>query len=73
DSVSADSIELIDTTSGERVECECYFVDSQVMQVMPREPLQANTEYWLVIHPELQDRAGRNISGGLAIAWTGAK
>lgn len=73
DSVSADSIELINTTSGERVECECYFVDSRVMQVMPRERLQANTEYWLVIHPELQDRAGRNISGGLAIAWTGAK
>ncbi|AFV03680.1 MULTISPECIES: S41 family peptidase [unclassified Dehalobacter] len=69
-SVTADSIELINTATGERVKCAYVFVDQQRMTVKPEMKLQANTGYWLVIHPTIKDAKGQAITGGVASATT---
>ncbi|HHV64375.1 MAG TPA: PDZ domain-containing protein [Peptococcaceae bacterium] len=69
-SVSADKIELINSVTGERIDTKLTFVDKRVMTVTPKAKLQADTEYWLVIHPSIIDVAGKNIIGGVAIART---
>lgn len=69
-SVAEDSIELIDTTAGERLKCNYDFADKQVMKVMPRDKLKPGTEYWLVIHPSIKTVEGVPITGGVAVAKT---
>ncbi|TCX53927.1 S41 family peptidase [Dehalobacter sp. 14DCB1] len=69
-SVTADSIELINTATGERVKCAYTFVDQQHMTVKPATKLQADTGYWLVIHPLIKDVQGQAITGGVALAAT---
>jgi len=69
-SVTADSIELINTATGERVKCAYTFVDQQHMTVKPATKLQAHTGYWLVIHPLIKDVQGQAITGGVALAAT---
>ncbi|MCM1566490.1 MAG: S41 family peptidase [Dehalobacter sp.] len=69
-SVTADSIELINTATGERVKCAYTFVDQQRMTVKPEMKLQANAGYWLVIHPTIKDAKGQAITGGVASATT---
>ncbi|MCG1024869.1 S41 family peptidase [Dehalobacter sp.] len=69
-SVTADSIELIDTATGKRVKCTCAFIDQQHMTVKPETVLTANTKYWLVIHPTIKDAQGQPITGGVALAAT---
>jgi len=73
ESVSADSIELIDAVSGARVVCEFVFSDQHNMKVIPREQLKANSEYWLVVHPGIKDAAGQKFGGGIAVARTTAE
>lgn len=67
-SVTPESIELIDTASGQRIKCDIAFPGNQVMTVTPQTLLQADTDYWLVIHSTLKDGSGRNIAGGVALA-----
>lgn len=69
-SLTADSIELINTATGERVKCAYTFVDQQRMTVKPEMKLQANAGYWLVIHPTIKDAKGQAITGGVASATT---
>jgi carboxyl-terminal processing protease len=69
-SVSADSIELINSATGERVKTTFEFQEPMKMKVKPQAKLQADTSYWLVIHPTIKDDLGRNITGGVAVAKT---
>ncbi len=69
-SVKPDSIELINTLTGERIGCSLAFEDEKVMIVTPQTKLRANIDYWLVIHSVLKDVEGRNITGGVALAKT---
>lgn len=69
-SVTADGIELINAATGERVKCTYTFVDQQRMIVKPATKLQADTGYWLVIHPTIKDAKGQAITGGVASATT---
>lgn len=69
-SVNSDSIELINSATGERVDCDFTYVQKRVMKVAPKVKLSADSEYWLVIHPVLKDAEGRNITGGVALAKT---
>lgn len=69
-SVTSDSIELINTATGERSKCEFSYTDKRKMVVTPQTKLKAGAEYWLVIHPTIKDAAGRNITGGVAPAKT---
>jgi len=70
ESVQTDSIELIDSMTGERIKCGFSFIDQQKMQVNPIAGLKSDTPYWLVIHSTIQDAQGRNITGGVALAKT---
>ncbi|NLO96489.1 MAG: Ig-like domain-containing protein, partial [Peptococcaceae bacterium] len=56
-----------------RVICEFVYSDRNKMQVIPREQLKANSEYWLVIHPGIKDVAGLDFGGGIAVARTTAE
>jgi carboxyl-terminal processing protease len=69
-SVQADSVELINSATGERVKCEFSFADDRKMQVNPQAELKPGTEYWLVIHDTIKDKQGQNITGGVAVAKT---
>lgn len=69
-SVTADKIELINSATGERLETKLTFVDKRVMTVTPKAKLKAAGEYWLVVHSTIKDAAGRNITGGVAVAKT---
>ncbi|QHA01528.1 S41 family peptidase [Dehalobacter restrictus] len=69
-SVTADGIELINAATGERVKCTYTFVDQQRMIVKPATKLQADTGYWLVIHPTIKEAKGQAITGGVASATT---
>jgi len=69
-SVTVDGIELINTATGERIKCAYTFVDQQRMTVKPATKLQADTGYWLVIHPTIKDAKGQAITGGVAPATT---
>lgn len=69
-SVSADNVELIDVTSGERIKCIYNFTSKQTMTVTPRDKLKQGTEYWLVIHPSVKTAEGAPVTGGVAVAKT---
>lgn len=69
-SVTPDSIELIDAATGRRLKTSLAFADSTCLTVTPQAELNADSEYWLVIHPEIKDAAGRFITGGTAVART---
>ena len=69
-SVTADSVELINTTTGERVKCKMVFTSDGVMTVTPEANLKADTEYWLVLQSDIKDVDGAYTSGGLAVAKT---
>ncbi|RNC62812.1 MAG: Carboxy-terminal processing protease CtpB [Candidatus Dichloromethanomonas elyunquensis] len=69
-SVQAGSIELINSSTGERTKCTYDFTDKKTVRVTPESKLQADTEYWLVVHPTIKDAQGRNITGGVALAKT---
>lgn len=69
-SVTADSVELIDTTTGERIKCEIDFTSDPIMTVTPDTELKPATEYWLVLHSTIQDVDGANVTGGVAVAKT---
>lgn len=68
-SVTSESIELINAATGERTVCTPKFLDSTRMSVTPATSLKANTRYWLVIH-SLKDSAGNASTGGVALATT---
>lgn len=70
ESVTSESIELINTVTGERVKCNFSYPDKRVMMVCPQANLKADCEYWLVIHPTIKDAEGRNIKSAVALSKT---
>lgn len=70
ESVTQDSIELIDTTTGDRIASTFTSLDDFRMTVTPVAALKANTPYWLVIHSTIKDREGNTSTGGVALAMT---
>ncbi|MFA6808837.1 MAG: S41 family peptidase, partial [Eubacteriales bacterium] len=71
--VGLENIELINASTGERVKCNYTYDDKRVMWVNPNNNLELDTDYWLVIHPDIKDVNGNNISGGVAVAKTVSK
>lgn len=69
-SVTAESVELIQAATGERVKIGFDFVSDRVMTVTPEKKLEPAAEYWLVLHPAIKDMNGRNSTGGVAVAKT---
>jgi len=69
-SVTPDSIELIEAASGQRLKFRVAFVEDNVMTVQAESELKRGTAYWLVIHPVLKDANGDLIGGGVALAQT---
>lgn len=69
--VNAQNVELINANSGQRVPVSFHPLSTTDLQVIPQGPLQAGTEYWLAVHPEIQDLSGHPLGGGgLAVART---
>lgn len=69
-STTSDSVELIDTATGERIKSRLDFTSDRIMTVTPDTELKPATEYWLVLHPTIQDVDGANVTGGVAVAKT---
>lgn len=69
--VNAQNVELINANSGQRVPVSFHPLSTTDLQVIPQESLQAGTEYWLAVHPDIQDPCGHPLGGGgLAVAQT---
>ncbi|KGK91558.1 peptidase [Desulfosporosinus sp. HMP52] len=69
--VNSSSIELINSSTGERTPTTLVPLGAAGLQVIPQAELIPNTAYWLVIHPEILGIAGQTLQeGGLAIAKT---
>ena len=69
-SATSDSVELIDTTTGERIKCGLNFTSDRIMTVTPVTQLKPATEYWLVLNSTIQDVDGAYVTGGVAVAKT---
>ncbi len=77
--VNADSVELIDSITGERVPLDFRPLNENTVQIMPgldsntgiRIKLKPGTTYWLVLHQSLKDINGSSLrEGALAVART---
>lgn len=77
--VNADSVELIDSITGERVPLDFRPLNENTVQIMPgldsstgvRIKLKPGTTYWLVLHQLLKDINGSSLrEGALAVART---
>ncbi|GAB6173153.1 S41 family peptidase [Paradesulfitobacterium aromaticivorans] len=69
--VNTESIELIESTSGQRVPVEFEPLGDGDVKVVPTESLQPGVSYLLVIHPEIEDLNGVKMQeGALAVANT---
>ncbi|MGI5901496.1 MAG: S41 family peptidase [Desulfitobacteriia bacterium] len=66
ETINGESIELIQLNTGERLPCTFTAVDRFRLKAKPQKELQAQTDYWLVIHPEVKSADGRHIRGGVA-------
>ncbi len=69
-STTPESVELINTVTGERVKCVLDFTSDRIMTVTPSAELEPATEYWLVLHSTIQGVDGANFTGGVAVAKT---
>lgn len=70
-SVNSTSLELIDSSTGERIPTKMETHGLSEVQVIPNLALNPNTTYWLVIHPTVRDVKGLVMTeGGVAIAQT---
>lgn len=70
-SVTSASLELIDSSTGERTPTRFETQGLSEVQVIPNVALNPNTTYWLVIHPTVRDIKGLAMTeGGVAIAHT---
>ena len=63
-SVTNQSVELIDTLTGERTLLDFTPVNETAIQVIPRQPLKPGSTYWLVVHSTVQGADGQNLKAG---------
>ncbi|AFQ46112.1 S41 family peptidase [Desulfosporosinus meridiei] len=69
--VNSSSIELINSSTGERTPTTLEHIGTSGLQVIPQAELIPDTTYWLVIHPDILGVSGQTLQeGGLAIAKT---
>lgn len=70
-SVNVETVELIDSHTGQRVPISFNPQGPSDLQVIPREALAAGTNYWLVLHPGIKGTNGlMNATGYIAEATT---
>ena len=70
-SVNSESLELINSETGERTPSTFKPLGPSELQVIPTVNLDPNTTYWLVIHPSVYDVNGQAMSeGAVAVAHT---
>ena len=70
-SVNNRSVELIDSTSGERIPLKFQSVSDSELQVLPQTTLKLGSDYWLMIHPLIKDVVGRTmLQGSVALVKT---
>lgn len=62
--LNAQSAELINSITGERVKLEYSPLDSSRIQLTPSEKLQPGTVYWLVLHPLIKGTNGLTMKNG---------
>lgn len=69
--VTSESLELIERESGKRVPLEFTPLNDQELQVIPTDLLQAGKTYWLMTHPTIQGKDGVGLrDGALAVIQT---
>lgn len=69
--VNSNSLELINSTTGERVPLAYQSLDGSRIQLTPQKNLQAGTTYWLVVHRSIEDVHGYKLqNGALALVQT---
>ncbi|HVJ49775.1 S41 family peptidase [Desulfitobacterium sp.] len=69
--VTAESLEIIESESGERVMLEFTPLSDHELQVIPKDLLQSGKTYWLVTHPTIQGKDGVALAdGALAVIQT---
>ena len=70
-SVNDKSVELIESTSGERVQLKFKSISDSELQVLPQTTLKPGSTYWLVLHPSIKDIVGHTmLQGSLALVKT---
>jgi len=63
-SVTNQSVELIDTLSGERILLDFNPINETAIQVTPRQPLKPNSTYWFIVHSIVQGTSGQSLKVG---------
>lgn len=64
--VNSSSIELINSSTGERTPTTLEHIGTSGLQVIPQAELIPDTTYWLVIHPDILGVSGQTLQEG---AW----
>ncbi|MEA4902245.1 S41 family peptidase [Desulfitobacterium sp.] len=73
ETVTAQSLELIEKESGERVPLEFKPLSDDKLQVIPGDLLKSGKTYWMVVHRTIQDQKGESIrENALAVIKTAA-
>lgn len=69
--VTGESLELIDSTSGQRVPLAFKPLNDRELQVIPEKSLEEGKTYWLITHPTIQGKEGQALrDGALAVIQT---
>ncbi|MDA8229429.1 MAG: S41 family peptidase [Desulfitobacterium hafniense] len=69
--VNTNSLELIESISGERISLKFEPLTDTELRVIPEEKLQPSTSYWLMTHTQIKDRLGTPLSeGALSVVST---
>lgn len=66
--VNNHSIQLVDRKSGQTIDLYFDPVTQNELQITPKKSLQANSTYWLVINPDIQDIKGVPLKSGEVVA-----
>lgn len=73
ETVTAESLELIDKESGERVPLEFKPLSDNKLQVIPDDLLKSGKTYWMVVHHTIQDQNDETLrENALAVIKTAA-
>lgn len=73
ESVTSESLELIEKESGKRVPLNFTPLNDKQLQVIPTDLLEAGKTYWLITHPTILDKDGTALrDGALTVIQTTA-
>lgn len=64
-SIRQDTVELIDSVTGQRIPLEFFFLGSKQLLVTPKTSLVPETVYWMVLHPGVELKTEDELEGSI--------